>query len=740
MTSTNSEPATHLEDALALVVGSEQERKRVTSLARLRLAFTLFVALLLAGLLGLVFLLVSHIFGELTPTIRSDLMWKARRGAIELAKGAEYGIALRDEVAVRQVLEPYVKDPDVIRILVVDANANVIVAHGVERLAPADVFAYAPNTLHESSTDFTSWAQAEIEGGIIGRVAVVVSTERLHAGERLKLQILLAVGAGALLSLFITLGFVSFYVGPVIRVTQRAFAKLETTTKAALEASRLKTEFVANVSHEIRTPMNGVLGMIELLHRTELTQKQRRFAGTLQDSAHALMAVLNDVLDFAKLEAGKAELRTEKCNPLHLISEVIGLFQAHAELKGLDLRYEVEDGVPALVRIDTQRMRQILSNFLGNAVKFTETGSVSVAVRATALSATECLLTFSVSDTGIGISEAGLSRLFVPFSQLDGSLTRQRGGTGLGLVICRSLARLMAGDVGVTSRLGKGSQFWVQVPAQVLNSMTAISARVTAAMPPSSSQTQPLAGRILVAEDNPVNREVIGEMLQELGCAFDFAEDGQAAVTAVEANDYALVLMDCQMPKMDGYDATRRIRSSPTEAKRIAIIAVTAHATMEEREKARLAGMDDHLVKPYSMLGLYQMLVRWMEPQKADDAEPSQAAVCRTEPSTSFSEDKPERSPAVVRAFTTHVPIQIARIEHAIATSNADELRQAAHKLKGSCVVFGATPMAEICRQLEGGSGDPLQLHKLLVQGYEALRATLASEASSQSAHPSAQA
>jgi signal transduction histidine kinase/DNA-binding NarL/FixJ family response regulator len=722
-----TQPATKTDPALGIaefdtLIDSDRERKRLISITRLRLAFTIFVSLLIAGLLGLVFVLVSHIFDELTPTIRSDLEWKAYRGAAELAKSAEYGIALKDAEAVNRVLEPYVKDTDVRRVVVTDAAGILITAHGKPTPPDSRLFAIPPNVLHESQTEYWSWTRAEIEGGEIGRVAVVVSTERLHAGERLKRQILMLFVTGALSALVATLIFVRLYVGPVIRVTERAFEKLATTTRAALEASRLKSEFVANVSHEIRTPMNGVLGMIELLHRTELSPKQRNLAGTLQYSANALMAVLNDVLDFAKLEAGKAELSVQVCQLSTFVTEATAMFESRAELKGIEIDTSIAEGVPRCVSMDRNRLLQILSNLLGNAIKFTNQGRVELKLTATYLTAMDCSLHFDVIDTGVGIAPEAQARLFSPFSQVDGSLTREHGGTGLGLAISRALARLMGGDIGLESSPGVGSRFWVEIPVQVQDEVLTSASEMSATLPAHPNALRKGA-RILVAEDNPVNRTVIGEMLTAFGCDFDFAENGAAAVKAVEEREYSIVLMDCQMPLLNGYEATKRIRSAGRSASALPIVAVTAHAAASERDKARTAGMNDYLVKPFNMASLFEVLSRWLQ-----DPSATVRVAREPEPAASPAEDCTldhdiTRSPAIVRAFLKHVPTQIERLRSALDANNADEVKEVAHLLKGSCRMFGAKRMADLCYELEQGVCEPNH-HYELVQAEYALVVT----------------
>jgi signal transduction histidine kinase len=408
----------------------DRERRRLLSSSRLRVSFTLFVVALLLATSGLIFVLVSQIFDTLTPSIRADLEWKARRGASELVHATELGIVVADEREIKGSLAGYDLDSDIMAIVVTDMTGKVLATHGKPPEATAQLFSGSPRALRVAPGHYVSWAEAAIEGGPVGRVAVVVSTARLEAGDELKRKILFSAGVGGAVAFLFALLFVNFYIGPIISVTENAFSKLEKTTAKALEAARLKSEFLANMSHEIRTPMNGVLGMIELLARTPLDEKQKRYLGTLQTSAGGLMSVLNDILDFSKIEAGKLELREENCRVRALVDEVTELFAARAELRGVRIAASVEVDVPSHVEADTERVRQVLSNLVGNAVKFTESGSITVRASVEDTKAQMLQLRFEVRDTGIGIEPALQGKLFEAFSQVDGSLTRKHGGTG----------------------------------------------------------------------------------------------------------------------------------------------------------------------------------------------------------------------------------------------------------------------------------------------------------------------
>ena len=697
---------------------TERERKRLLSSSRLRMSFTLFVVALILALSGLIFVLVSQIFDTLTPTIRADLEWKARRGASELVHATELGIVVAEEREIKSSLVGYDRDPDIMAIVVTDMSGKVLATHGVPPESTPQLFSGKPKALRVNDGHYVSWAEAAIEGGPVGRVAVVVSTARLKAGDELKRKILFSAGVGGAVAFLFALLFVNFYIGPIIRVTELAFARLEKTTAKALEAARLKSEFLANMSHEIRTPMNGVLGMIELLSRTGLDEKQRRYLGTLQTSAGGLMSVLNDILDFSKIEAGKMELREENCRVRGLVDEVTELFAARAELRGVQIEAIVEADVPSQVEADTERVRQVLSNLVGNAVKFTESGSITVRASVEEYKGQLLQLRFEVKDSGIGIEPALQGKLFEAFSQVDGSLTRKHGGTGLGLAICKQLVALMKGRIGVTSELGKGSTFWFVLPLRRLESTgslelpSPLSAKPLAS-PPSSKDSG--TKKILVAEDNPINQEVIREVLSELGYEAHIVENGVQALHALEQESYPLVLMDCQMPELDGYGAAREVRRRETGGRRIPLIAVTAHAFEGEREKAISAGMDDYVTKPISASLLSEVIQRWWpkslsrEPESGERRASIKLAAAEAVVEAPALDPSVKRSPAVARVFLKHVPGQIASIGRAVEAADTLTLKAAAHKLKGSCLAVGVPRMAELCAELEEGTRDAAQ-------------------------------
>ncbi|HEX4035614.1 MAG TPA: PAS domain S-box protein [Solirubrobacteraceae bacterium] len=388
----------------------------------------------------------------------------------------------------------------------------------------------------------------------------------------------------------------------------------------AVEASNMKSAFLANVSHEVRTPMNGVIGMTELLLDTGLDEEQRQYAEQISRSGEQMLAILNDILDLSKIEGGHLELDIADFDLHDTINEACSVAGGQARAKGLRLAVDLDPAVPRRRRGDGRRVRQVVLNLVSNAVKFTSEGRITVRVKLAGGAGAGSLVRVEVTDTGIGVDDAELERMFEPFTQADVSTTRHYGGTGLGLAIVKEIVEMMGGTIGATSMLGRGSTFWFEV---ALGAPDLADANADQAESSGETAQWPRPPRILVAEDSPVNQIVAARMLERCGATVRVAGDGREAIAAFKTEDYDLVLMDCQMPTMDGYAATSELRLLEQGSERhVPIIAMTAHALEGDRERCIAAGMDDYVSKPMRHAELVEKLHQWIP---LDLASPSAA-------------------------------------------------------------------------------------------------------------------
>jgi signal transduction histidine kinase/DNA-binding response OmpR family regulator len=514
------------------------------------------------------------------------------------------------------------------------------------------------------------------------------------------------------------------------RVTERT-AAMRAMMEQAKAASRAKSEFLANMSHEIRTPMSAILGYADMLmDKGPFTSEQMEWVQTIRRQGEHLLTILNDILDLSKIEANKLQIELIPCNPCQIVNEAVSLMRVRAREKNLQCEINYLGPIPQTIKSDPTRLRQILLNLIGNAVKFTETGGIQVAVSVDTESPAEPRLRIDVIDSGIGMTAPQLEGLFQPFAQGDSSTTRRFGGTGLGLSICKRLAQMLGGDIRVQSRPGFGSRFIVTVEVGDLQGVSmgvdlqeatgqsrfaaAHAAENRSPSDAGSSKELPLKGRILLAEDGLHNQQVICYFLESAGLKVEVANNGRSACEqALQARGagepFDAILIDMQMPELDGYGATAKLRN---EGYAGPIIALTAHAMAGDREKCIAAGCNDHLTKPIDRELLLAVVSRYVStgrdqsPVAGVDGKP--AATAAPPPATSGSKSPPMALEPIqaacikfLPAFLAHIPKQTEKLMSAVREDDIVQLRRLLHDLKGTCGLFGLREISEKAAQSE---------------------------------------
>ncbi|MEF0592668.1 ATP-binding protein [Pseudomonas aeruginosa] len=625
---------------------------------------TRMLAISLGPALLLTLLLTAYFTYSRLQDLRQELTHTGQLIADQLAPAAEYGVIAGNTPVLQKLLQATLDTPHVRFIEVRDRNDNILVyveqlSGALQNAAPIDIFhstiqrqriALASDPLLDGASE----GDGQSGEDYLGRVVVGMSNDAFSQRQQ---EILLKAALLAAFALILTflvarrlaqrlsapistmgqaveaiqsgdyktslpilddgeIGDLARHINNLAsgldrasREQEQAIGQLISAREEAEQANRAKSDFLAMMSHELRTPMNGVLGMLQLLETTEQTREQAEYTALATESTEHLLKVINDILDFSRIERGALELECIPFNLLELVQGSAPVFQHSAQQRGLALELQIQAGLENIeVCGDPTRIRQILVNLLGNALKFTEEGAIHLSLEWQALDHDVLWLTCAVHDSGIGISPERLEHMFDAFQQADSSISRRYGGTGLGLAIARTLAERMGGTLQAESKEGSGSTFTLEIPLPFQQSPAHRQQAAGDAAPVAAGQ------EILLVEDNPVNQTVIEAMLRSLGYHVTLVADGIQAVRSAERQRYDAILMDCRLPVLDGYSATREIRAQEN-GRRVPIIALTANALQGDRENCLQAGMNDYLAKPFKRAELQRILQRWIGSQ-----------------------------------------------------------------------------------------------------------------------------